>query len=268
MLLRAFIAVTLLASSPTSAHELWIEPLEYQVEKGAEVQAHIRNGQEFEGTNLAFFKNRNTRLNAIFSDQTAEISGRMGDSPAIQTRAPDKDGLIVIVHEASPSKLIYREWEKFVAFAKHKDFPNAVADHNAAGWSKDLFRERYTRHSKSLIAVGNAKGNDRAAGLATEFVALTNPYAEGFDGQMKVALTYLNEPRSDAQVEVFDRAPSGDVSISLYRTDANGIASVPVSQGHTYLFDAVVLRPAPDAGSEDTAPVWETLWASLTFFVP
>jgi len=37
-----------------------------------------------------------------------------------------------------------------------------------------------------------------------------------------------------------------------------------VTQGHDYLFDAVVLEPSP----EDVGAVWDTYWAALTFAVP
>ena len=39
---------------------------------------------------------------------------------------------------------------------------------------------------------------------------------------------------------------------------------MPVTQGHSYLFDAVVLAPIRD--SEEA--VWDTFWAALTFAVP
>jgi hypothetical protein len=85
---------------------------------------------------------------------------------------------------------------------------------------------------------------------------------------MTVELRYQGAPRVDAQVEVFDRAPDDTVTITLHRTDAAGLATVPVLAGHEYLFDAVVLRRAPDPGDDPNAPVWETLWAALTFAVP
>jgi hypothetical protein len=119
---------------------------------------------------------------------------------------------------------------------------------------------------KSLIAVGSGEGSDSEAGLKTEFVALTNPYTEDFDNRMKVRLLYEGAPRADAQVEVFERAPDGSVDITLHRTDEAGEAVIPVQDGHEYLFDAVVLRPYERTGEDD--PVWQTLWAALTFAVP
>lgn len=253
--------------APALAHEFWIEPTEFQVGAGEDLVANLRNGQNFEGTALAWFDNRFTRFDMISGDDLTPVPGRLGDTPALNTTAPN-EGLLVIVHETTPSSLTYTEWEKFLAFADHKDFKTAAADHEANGWSQERFRETYTRHAKALVAVGDGAGSDRAFGLETEFVALTNPYAEGFTGPMRVQVHYRDVPRPDAQVEIFDRAPDGTVTVSLTRTDAAGQAEIDVSPGHDYLLDAVVLRESAEAGTSDTAPVWETLWAALTFAVP
>lgn len=250
-----------------NAHEFWIDLDAYQVQPGDPLVANLRNGQNFNGVALAWFDHRFTRFDQVMGDDVASVDGRMGDTPALQDMAAG-DGLLVILHETVPANLTYTEWDKFLTFAAHKDFPDAAGDHLAAGWSQERFNESYTRHAKALVAVGAGAGSDRAFGLATEFIALTNPYDTGFDGNMAVQLEYQGVPRPNAQVEVFERAPDETVAISLYRTDAEGRAVIPVRAGHTYLFDAVVLRPAPQAGSSDTAPVWETLWAALTFAVP
>ncbi|MGJ8545617.1 MAG: DUF4198 domain-containing protein [Sulfitobacter sp.] len=249
------------------AHEFWIEPENYQVQPSKSFSADLRNGQEFSGTALGFFENRTLRFDTAMGDAIAPVEGRMGDRPALQSQTPDREGLWVLLHEAAPSTVTYKEWDKFLSFAKHKDFPDAQTTHLAEGWPTDKFRETYTRHSKALVAVGNGAGSDRAYGLATEFVALSNPYLPDFSGMMQVQLLYQGTARSDAQIEVFDRAPDGTVTITLHRTDAQGNAAIPAAPGHSYLYDAVVLRPAPRGDAPD-APVWETLWAALTFAVP
>ncbi|UWR24162.1 DUF4198 domain-containing protein [Sulfitobacter sp. S190] len=253
-----------------AAHEFWIEPSKYQVESNAAFEADLRNGEKFRGIRQSFFPNRNTRIEIVMGDRVIPVEGRMGDRPAIAIDAPAQDGLLIAVHEAAPNQITYKTWEKFLKFADHKDFSDAASDHEARGWAKENFKETYTRHSKSLIAVGDGAGMDRALGLATEFVALDNPYDAGFDGVMEVALFYEGAPRADAQIEVYEK-PTGDdgeAVVSIVRTDAAGRAEVPVKPGMEYLFDAVVLRPAADAKTVDAGPVWETLWAALTFAVP
>lgn len=225
--------------------------------------ADLRNGQEFRGSALAYFEKRAARFDLVTQGQTRPVEGRMGDIPALQGTAGDA-GLVVIVHETSPSTLKYTKWEKFVAFAEHKDFPDIEARHKARGLPDTGFTETYRRFAKALVAVGDGQGADAVTGMETEFVAVTNPYTDDPGEGALFDLYYQGELRGDAQVEVFDRAPDGTVAITLLRTDANGRVRIPVAAGHDYLLDAVVLRPAP----ADAPEVWETLWAAMTFSVP
>lgn len=253
---------------PVTAHEFWIEPDQFQVPIGGTLQADFKNGQNFRGSTLSFFDRRSETFAVIENGQRSALEPRSGDRPALNIPAPDRDALAVVIHETAPSTLTYKEWAKFMTFAAHKDFRNAATDHEAAGWPMEGFKERYTRHAKALLAVGSGAGDDVTTGMQTEFVALSNPYDPAFDGQMQVRLLYQGAVRPDAQVEVFARAPGGSVDVTLHRTNAAGEAVIPVISGHSYIFDAVVLRPAADMVDPAKDPVWETLWAALTFAVP
>lgn len=251
-----------------NAHEFWIEPEKYQVESGAPLVANLRNGQEFKGATLAYFKTQTARFELITGNKATPVEARMGDIPALNTVAP-QDGLMVILHETGTSTLRYTEWDKFTNFVEHKSFEGVLDAHRARGMPETPFTEAYRRFAKSLIGVGTATGFDAATGMETEFVALGNPYTDDPLGGVAVRLLYQGEPRADAQIEVFDKAPDQSVAISYMRTDKAGEASIPVVPGHSYLLDAVVLRPVnEDEPFSPDLPIWESLWAALTFAVP
>ena len=253
----------LFAGSAATAHEFWIGPEEYQVQSGAPLLAHLRNGQNFKGMSLTYFEDQTARFDLITSRGTIPVQPRMGDIPPLDMAAPG-DGLVVAVYETSPATLKYADWDQFQTFADDKDFPDIRERHMGRGLPETGFTESYTRFAKALVAVGSGAGADGITGMETEFVALTNPYtsdpAQGFSAR----LYYQGKPRLNAQVEVFEKAPDGTVAVSIFRTDDSGGVTIPVRRGHRYLLDGVVLRPAPDGGT----PVWESLWAALTFAVP
>jgi len=142
-----------------------------------------------------------------------------------------------------------------------------LARHQARKLAETDFREAYSRHSKSLIAVGDGAGNDQIAGLEIELVALQNPYTSDTSNGIEVRGYYQGKIHTNAQIELFEKAPDGEVTINLYRTDNQGIVRLPVKSKHSYLVDMVVLRePSKDVAKKKRA-VWETLWASLTFEV-
>lgn len=262
-------ALTAALPAPTKliAHEFWIEPLAYQVDAETRIQGELVNGQEFSGSFLAYLPQRFTRFTVASGMRQSDVENRLGARPALDID-PLAEGLHVISYQSRMSTLNYAEWAKFVTFSEHKDFEDYEARHDARDLPRDGFDEGYWRFAKTLVGVGNSVGSDFRTGLATEFVALDNPYTDDLSDGMRVQLYYLDDLRPDVQVELFEKAPDGTVDITLHRTDARGIATLPVQAGYSYLADAVVLRePSPELAAEAEIE-YETLWAALTFGVP
>lgn len=255
-------------ATTASAHEFWIEPLAYKVEADGRLEAHLVNGQDFAGTKIPYLP-RGFANFLMFTDENtaARVTGRAGDLPALQ-QDPLAEGLNVVAYQARASSIAYDTWEKFQKFVDHKDFGDVLTAHRARELPEEGFKEVYSRYSKTLIGVGNSEGADTRIGLTTEFVALTNPYTDDLSNGMQVQLFYNNAPRSNVQVEVFEKAQDLSVEIVLYRTDDNGIATIPVKPGYSYMVDAVVLREPSEDVAATMQAVWETLWANITFAVP
>jgi hypothetical protein len=258
--------------SPVVAHELWIEPDAYIVAEENVVTARLVNGQNFDGMEIRFFPKQFVRFTLSLGDTEMQVSGRIGDSPALAMPTLG-EGLHIATYQSSGDVVSYADIEKFARFVEHKDLSHALgtdvlARHAARNLPQTNFSEYYTRYSKALIGVGNAQGADRRMGLETELVALTNPYTDDLSGGMKVQLFWNEAPRADAQVELFAKAPDGVVTVTLHRTDASGVVSLPVSAGFSYLVDAVILREPSGTLSGDRDVAWESLWAALTFAVP
>ena len=257
-----FIAAT---AMPALAHEFWIDPLGWQVEPGQALAANIRVGQNMKGMALPYIPSDTRRFELITPKGAYAAGGQIGDRPALQMTAVD-DGLHVVVHVTGDNKLTYSDFELFSGFVIHKDLAGTLESHQARDLPETGFSELYSRYAKALIAVGDGAGADRDLGLLTEITALANPYTDDLSDGFPVRLTYQGAPRADAQIEVFFRPIGGDVSAFMVRTDADGLARVPVKPGHVYMLDAVVMRPLEP--EDDDGPFWESLWANLTFSVP
>lgn len=265
--MRAFSVIFCLLAAPASAHEFWIAPLAYQVLPDSKLQANLVNGEDFAGVTVPYLPRGIVNALQFSGDQTAGITGRPGDTPALQMD-PIGDGLAILAYQSAPATLDYEDWDKFQAFVDHKDLGDLRALHDARGLPEAGFTETYMRFSKSLVSVGSGAGADRRVGLETELVALTNPYtADPADG-FAVQLFYRNDPRADAQIEVFAKSPDGYLMTSYIRTDDDGIARFAVQPGLEYMLDAVLIREPAAPLQEATGAVWQTLWANLTFAVP
>lgn len=259
-----FLAVSTL---PALAHELWLEPDAFQITPQTRLVVNIVNGQKFRGHALPYLPNAAARFDLVAGGAETALMPRAGDRPALDMVAGDS-GLHVVVYQAAHAALTYHEWEKFQNFITHKDLPASLAEHLDRGLPETGFKEIYSRYSKVLLAVGDAAGADQAVGLATEIVALANPYTDDLSAGLPVRLLYNQAPRSDAQIEVFERASGGDVAQFTLRTNGEGRALVPVRPGHSYMLDAVVLRLPDAALAAEFGADYESLWANLTFAVP
>ena len=122
----------LFAGTSTLAHEFWIDPLEFQVDPGETLQAQLRVGQDFDGTNMVYFDRNFTRFQFVQGDSVLPVPGTLGDRPAF-SMAPAADGLGIILHETTLNTLNYTEWDKFVAFVEHKGFEGALERHRERG---------------------------------------------------------------------------------------------------------------------------------------
>ncbi len=260
------VAFFLISAAIASAHEFWIDPEKFILEPDEELVANLRVGQEFVGAPFSYIPARFTRFELRQGDQTGKITSRIGDRPALSQPLPAQ-GLWTIIHETRDNYLTYEEEGLFTDFVTDKDLRGVLDAHAARGFEETGFSESYRRFAKSLVAVGSGEGADVIAGLRTEIVALSNPYSDLFDGTMRVQVLFEGEPRSDEQVEIFERAPDGAVSITTTRTDDNGNATVPVKPGYTYLLDSVTMLPV-EPSQDNRNAVWASLWASLTFAVP
>ena len=132
----------------------------------------------------------------------------------------------------------------------------------------EAFSEAYTRHAKALVRVGGSSEPDRRIGLAIELVFQDMPVAP----RARVRALLFGEPMADTQVRVFSRALAAEASVpadeAVLRTDADGLATVPLAPGRRYLLSTVHLREPDPALASSRDVVWETLWAASSFETP
>ena len=257
-------AALLLFAAPALAHEFWIEPKDFRVEPGAAIRADLKTGQKFKGDVFPYLRDRFVSYRLTGRSGGGDVARYDGASPSLDVRAA-QPGLNIVTYHSRPDRLIYRDWDKFTAYAEYEGLDQAVAEHRRRGLPETDFSETYIRCAKALIQAGpvTAQDRDRAIGMPLELVAQANPYAEEQSGAFAVRLLWRGEPLGGVQVAIFQDRGGGNVRRSVVRTGKDGIAFVPLDGGGRFLLNAVQLLPAdPNSGDE-----WESHWASLTFAV-
>ncbi|MFA8386230.1 MAG: DUF4198 domain-containing protein [Pelagibaca sp.] len=264
----SYLFPVMLNAVPAFGHEVWIEPLEWQVSPQEEIKADIFNGENFAGFALIWDGKAIERAEIWNDEQATGLKGRLGDRPAL-TPEKQQEGLVTLLYESGHRTVDYESYDKFASFILEKGHAPVLEQHAERRLSRTAIKEAYARFAKSLIQVGRDTGMDGFRGMEFELVALTNPYLDTDAEEMTVQLYYQGELLPDNRITVFERAADGSVSSTTLQTDQNGEASFSVIPGTEYLIDAVMLRePARALVVETRGAVWESLWASLTFKVP
>lgn len=272
----ALIITLLMLSFPviTQAHEFWIEPTSYHIDKGEPIIARLKVGQNLVGTPQVYLPKRFKAFNITSPDNTQAVLSRMGNDPAVN-QSSTTEGLNILSYVSKDSTVTYDNAATFQSFLKKEGIEWVLATHKKRGLPDQGFTEAFQRFAKSLVQVSQQHGenskdntdNDRALGLRFELIAENNPYTT--QQAIPIRLLWENKPFADAQINVFRRHDNQLTKTQLH-TDSDGRALLEHQPGD-YLLNAVhMIDPTLDNNTEETTPsaVWKSLWASLTFQIP
>ena len=256
---------SLVAAFHVQAHEYWLQPENFRLQAEDNIRANIRVGQHFKGDSYAYLPDELEYVNIYLADVSKAVKGRFGDIPAFNLR-PLGEGLNILSVSTQPFKLTYTDEGKFEKFLKYDGLEWVLKEHEKRGLPETGFTEAYRRHAKALLKVGNGEGSDRRTGLEFEWVMQTNPYTDTGD-TLTAQLWWREQVFSNAAFRVFV-LKDGKVSEATYKTDDNGMATFPRTKDATYMVNAVhMLIPAAEI-VQTMGAVWESRWASVTFFTP
>lgn len=264
----ALLAITSSMDRPF-AHEVWIEPTTTHLSKGETLSADLRIGDMFKGDHLIYIPQQTERLLVLTDTGSFDLKPRVGSRPVI-TVAPEKlaknSGNVVLVYQSANSYVHYGSQEKFLRFARKKGAGDLGQSHKRRRLPQSGFVERYKRFAKAIITIGpeTEMVNDRVVGMELEFVSLGKKLLSNSRLEFQFQLLYQGRMLPAAQVTLFSRDRDGLVTSSKIMTDEDGVISINADAEHRYLLDHVTLRET-DPLKDRNRPVWESLWASLTF---
>lgn len=256
----AVLFAILSAAGPALAHEFWLEPLRFAVPEGSKVQAQIRVGQDFKGSAYSYISRDIEQFTFTLGGESRPVKGRDGDTPALSVQT-EGEGLGIVSYQNTFSTLRFTEWERFTYYVEYEGLEGVIERHRERGLPQTGFKEKYKRCAKALVGIGNAQGEDRLTGMQFEWVAEDNPYTATGDS-LRVRLYLEGKPYPDHDFNVFQY--NGEQSLTRYRTDAEGRATISLKGGGKFLLNAVHLFEGDNVINEGD-PEYFSYWASLVF---
>jgi Domain of unknown function (DUF4198) len=248
-------------SSPATAHEFWIDPIEFTPKVGTTVPIVHRIGQNFLGDTYPFVRKLSRRFSIVDSKGERAIKTVDGDDPAAEVKFATP-GLSIVVYQRVAELVTFKTYTQFEENLNIEGLEWVIDAHRKAGKRTADIRELYARCAKSLIAVGDGAGNDRAVGLPLEIIAEQNPYTLQASQPLGIRILHDGKPAVGLLVKSFNRDDPD--SPRKARTDSDGRAQIELPKSGEVLISAVhMLQPNAKEQAE-----WSSLWASLTFKRP
>jgi uncharacterized GH25 family protein len=263
MKLRVFLsALLLLATAGTlGAHDLFLKLNNYFVSPGATLVVQVLNGT-FSKSEGAVAKDRVRDIAVVtpagITRLDTAVWAARGDT-SILTVSTGESGTYVIGASLYPRELRL-EAKEFNDYLAHDGVPDVLAARRSAKELDRPARERYSKHVKTLVQVGQQRtdGYQTALGYPAELIPLDNPYALRPGSMLRVRAVVEGESVANQLVIVGGRGPKTST-----RTDAAGVARVRIGTRGAWYVKFIHMRPA--AG--DTTIDYESKWATLTFGV-
>lgn len=258
-------AVLLLSAAALGAHDLFLRPDAFFVRPNSALRVLVLNGT-FDGSENAVTADRlrDLRVAGPAGVQYLPVGSwrARGDTTVLDVRVGES-GTYALGASLLPSQ-IRLEAEDFNEYLEHDGIPDVLEARRASGELDRPARERYAKHVKALVQVGEERSDDyaRVFGYPAELVPLENPYNLDPGSILRVRVLVDGEPVANQLVRAGGRT-AGGIPVPEYQTrsDADGIAAIPLVERGIWYVKFIHMERATNEPDLD----YESKWATLTF---
>ena len=176
-----------------------------------------------------------------------------------------------LIGVSTAARVIPLTAEEFNEYLVHDGIVDLIEQRAAAGKTNDDAAERYSKHVKAVVQVGDVRSDEWSTelGYPAEFVPLRNPYELGVGDDLQVRFLRAGQPVANQLVYASHDGHHGHdeagehVEAVTTRTDADGVATVPLSgTGRWYVRTIHIVETTTEPEVD-----YESNWATMTFEV-
>jgi hypothetical protein len=260
----------LLIATAAVAHDLFIKPDVFFVRPHRPIGMTAFNGT-FTTSEAAVTRDRLRDLSIVSSAGRVQADTAKWSPTGQRTRwvITAADAATYTLGASLHPRIIALAAKDFNAYLADDGLPDILAARTAAGELAKPARERYSKHVKTLVQVGEARTASFGAtlGYPAELVALDNPYelAKGAH-VLRVKALVDGAPIANQVVLAGGRTPNGGrLAIQTSRTNSDGVVSIDVAKRGVWYVKFIRMVPIP-ASARDSVD-YESKWATLTFAI-
>ena len=255
-----------LAATGAGAHDMFFRLTHYFVAAGDHVRAPLLNG--------TFSKSEN----AITWDRLTDLSvtspaGRVRQDSAHWDTKTDTSWLsfttgkpgTYLIGLSTKSKELDEKGKDFNEYLRTDGVPDVLAARTKAGELGKAVRERYSKHVKAVLQVGDARSSEWATvlGYPAELVPISNP-ANLKKGDVLALKCLVDGKPIAGQFVLFGGRGTGESRIQgrSARSGADGVVQVKFDRAGVWYVKFIHMVPVAESRVN-----YESKWATLTFEV-
>jgi uncharacterized GH25 family protein len=257
----AFVACCVIFTNTAHAHDTWLAPKQFHVERPAEVVLTVSSGMEFPNLDHAIKPDRVALARQrTGAGDTADLTNRFEAAHALELRGRAAEGVTTFwtVLHPRPSEI---KPEQVVEYVEHLGLADPAAATGA--WERSgraAVKYRYIKYAKSFTRAGTGMMDARAwapVGMRLELVPETDPTHAKAGGSIRFVLLDRGKPLARYPVALVSEGKA-----KSFVTDAKGRVSIDIAKAGAHMLRATTLV---DSAEPETR--WDVHFATLTFFV-
>jgi len=250
--------VALLISEAALCHDFWIEPDNLLPDSGSSVDIRLREGVDFKGNTLPFIPQWFDDFSQVTAAGRSPVESVIGDDPAATIVAGD--GALLLGYRSNRN-FVELDAKKFNGYLEEEGIEFIREQRIAEGQDDQPAPEYFVRCAKALIQTSpdDADIYRTELGYILELIAENDPYQLTPGDELSVRLIYRGKPAANLLVQAFTR--DNPEKRQRIRTDANGQATVQLTEAGVWMIKAVNIQPIIG----DPKAKWQSYWASYVF---
>lgn len=251
-------------SYPLAAHEFWLMPAQFKINKAETNQVVFRVGEDFIGKIWEKRAERTLKLTHYTQKHTDDLTPSTFQSDAIPIDLTlDTEGTHLLAMESNNS-FISLEADKFNHYLKEDGNEAIYHWREQNGTLNTASKENYRRCAKTLIQVGKKTDNTfkRNTGMPLELIPLQNPYRLQQGDTLTVQVLFQGQPLANKMILTWHKKTADDAAKpETHYTNAKGLLSFPLTQTGAWMVSTVHLMPV----EHDPKVTYQSYWGNLTF---
>ncbi len=269
---RVWMGILAIAAAPLAAHDMFLVVEDHDLPAASEATVSLYNG--------TFDKSENS----IDRDRMIDVSVVDGQGDVTQPVAQqwvDRDNISLltfrtgepgtyVVGVSTRARMIKLSAEDFNEYLKHDGVLDVLADREEEGILDRPANERYSKHVKTILQVGDGSSDAYSTflGYPIEIIPQSNPADLRPGDTLRVLVMADGSPVSGQLVYASHAGfhahdDSGDHQEAVEtRTDGNGVAEIEISVAGRWYVRLIRMLPVSEDGVD-----YESNWATLTFEV-